>query len=119
MPGTTTGEGRTVRSSSSHPGPTTPWPIFPRNESSADQSSAASSTNTSELPESPGHSQRHNSGTPQGIAGRQRRDRGLPPPGIDDCHLRRTHTARRPEQAAELKGGGRVAVEDLAGGAFG
>ena len=48
------------------PGPTTPWPIFPRNESSADQSSAASSTNTSELPESPGHSQRHNSGTPQG-----------------------------------------------------
>ena len=27
--GTTTGEDRTARSSSSHPGPTTPWPIFP------------------------------------------------------------------------------------------
>ena len=35
----------------------------------------------------------------RGIAGRQRRDRGLPRPGIDDCHLRHTHTARRPEQA--------------------
>jgi hypothetical protein len=46
---TTTGEDRTVRSSSSHPGPTAPWPIFRRNESSAGQSSAASSTNMSEL----------------------------------------------------------------------
>ena len=52
-------------SDASHHGPTTPWPIFPRNRSSAGQSSAASSTNTSEPPESPGHSQRHSSGTPQ------------------------------------------------------
>ncbi len=57
------GEDRTARSSSSHPGPITPWPIFPRNESSAGQSSVASSTNTSELPESPGHGHRHSSGT--------------------------------------------------------
>ena len=56
----------TAPSSSSHPGPTTPWPISPRNRSSAGQSPAASSTNTSELPESPGHTRRHNSGTPQG-----------------------------------------------------
>jgi hypothetical protein len=61
--GTTTGEDRTARSGSSHPGPITPWPIFPRNESSAGQSSAASSTNTSKLPESPGHGHRHSSGT--------------------------------------------------------
>ncbi len=65
MPGTTTGEDRTARSSSSRHGPATRWPISPRNRSSADQASAASSTNTSELPESPGRSYRHSSGTPQ------------------------------------------------------
>ena len=57
MPGTTTGEDRTARSSSSHHGPTTPRPILPGNRSSAGQSSAASSTNTSELHESPGQAQ--------------------------------------------------------------
>ena len=41
--------------SSSHPGPTTPRPISLVNRSSADPSSAASSTNTSEPPKSPGH----------------------------------------------------------------
>ena len=35
------------------------------NGSSADPSSAASSTNTSEPPKSPGHGHRHSSGTPQ------------------------------------------------------
>jgi putative transposase len=48
------------------PRPDHPWPIFPRNRSSADRSSAACSTNTSEPPNSLGHSQRHNSGTPHG-----------------------------------------------------
>src|SRR6266702_4880523 len=67
MPGTTTGEDRTARSSSSHPGPATPWPIFPRNGSGVGLSSAASSTNTSEPPERPGHGHRHSSGTPQVI----------------------------------------------------
>jgi hypothetical protein len=52
------------------PAPATPAPP-PRgrhlslSKSSAGQSSAAPSTNTRELPEIPGHSQRHNSGTPQ------------------------------------------------------
>ena len=56
MPGTTTGEDRTARSSSSHHGPITSWPIFPSNRSSTGQSSAASSTNMNESRESPGHS---------------------------------------------------------------
>jgi len=47
------------------PGPTIPWPISPRNESSAGPSSAASSTNSSGPPKSPGHGRRHRSGTPQ------------------------------------------------------
>lgn len=42
-PATTTGEDRTADSSSSHHGPTTPWPTSPGNESSAGQFSAASS----------------------------------------------------------------------------
>jgi hypothetical protein len=32
MPGTTTGEDRTARFSSSHPGPTTPWPTSPKEQ---------------------------------------------------------------------------------------
>ena len=48
-------------SSSGHPGPTDPMADFPRNESSAGQSSAASSTHTSESPESLGHGHRHSS----------------------------------------------------------
>src|SRR5271167_4174243 len=72
MPGTTTGEDRTAPSISSHPGPTTLWPIFTVNRSSADQSSAASSTNTSEPHRSPGQVQWPSSGTPQdAVAGRQ------------------------------------------------
>jgi hypothetical protein len=38
---------------------------LPGTSQASAKSSAASSTNTSELPESPGHSQRHNFGTPQ------------------------------------------------------
>ena len=59
------GRNGTARSSSSHHGPATRWPIPPRNRSSVCQFSAASSTNTSELSESPGHGYRHSSGTPQ------------------------------------------------------
>ena len=64
----TMGEDRTAPSSSSLRGPTTPWPISPRNESSAGPSSAASSTNTSGPPKRPGHGYRHSSGTPQAPA---------------------------------------------------
>ncbi len=65
MPGTTTGDYRTGPFSSSRRGPTTPWPIFPRNRSSAGPCSAASSTNTSEPHRNPGQDQWPNSGTPQ------------------------------------------------------
>jgi putative transposase len=44
--------------------------LSPRNRSSAGPSSEASSTNTSGPAKSPGHSQRHNSGTPQGVPAR-------------------------------------------------
>jgi len=44
----------------------------------------------------------------RGIAGRQRRDRGLSRPGIDDCHLRRTHTANsKTSRASCTSQGGR------------
>ena len=57
------------------PRPDHPVADLPRNRSSVGQSSAASSTNTSELPESPGHSQRHNFGTPPRAA--------QPDPGLE------------------------------------
>jgi hypothetical protein len=57
-----------VHYSSRQPRPDHPSPTYPGSGSSAGRSSAASSTNTSGPPKSPGHGQRHSSGTPQADA---------------------------------------------------
>jgi hypothetical protein len=55
----------TAAASSIRHGPITPPPTFPRNGSSADPSSAASSANTKEPPKRPGQGGWPSSGTPQ------------------------------------------------------